>query len=172
MFSALLSVLAKKFAAGDLNAFRSAHPSAWLVWEPGAWKPPTRGGTMQIPAPGLGLANTPVPGAGAEALAWNLTPKHPQAEIALGRGDNNDVVINDATLSSRHLVFSQDSLGWKVRDAGSTNGSAVDGAPLLAGTTLRLRAGSVLRAGQVKLTFLDAGGMFARLKSVAAGTGR
>ncbi len=168
MFSALLSVLAMKFSSSDLAVFRAAHSSSWLVWEPGSWKPPQRSATVQIQTGGL-LAATPVPDKGAEALAFSMTPKHPQAEIALGRSESNDIVINDATLSSRHLVFSQDSLGWKVRDAGSTNGSSVDGSQLLAGTTLRLRANSVLRAGQVKLTFLDSAGMLARLKKVSGG---
>ena len=43
--------------------------------------------------------------------------------------------------------------GWTVRDAGSTNGSWLDGAPLAPGIPLDLRDGAQLQAGQVWLTF-------------------
>jgi hypothetical protein len=53
---------------------------------------------------------------------------------------------------------------WTVRDAGSRNGTKVDGAA--AGTaSVPLTPGAHLEAGAVRLTFYDGAGLYLRLRA-------
>ena len=47
--------------------------------------------------------------------------------VTVGRGSSNDVTVDDATASRRHAVFQRLAAGWSVTDAGSTNGTLVNG---------------------------------------------
>jgi hypothetical protein len=51
-----------------------------------------------------------------------------------------------------------------VKDAGSRNGSRLDGMPLAAAPA-RLAPGAAIEAGAVRLTFLDAAGLYVRLRA-------
>ncbi len=42
--------------------------------------------------------------------------------LSIGRGRDNDIVIEDPTVSQSHAVVSRDGDNWIVRDCGSTNG--------------------------------------------------
>ncbi|MBL8956663.1 MAG: FHA domain-containing protein, partial [Myxococcaceae bacterium] len=53
---------------------------------------------------------------------------------------------------------------WTVRDAGSKNGSTLDGVKLEPGAPQTLKTGSKLSAGGVTFTFYAPAGMLARLK--------
>ena len=173
MSSLLISALAKRFENADLAAFTAVHKGCWIIWEPGSWKPPTgRSATTLMP---MGNAPAPrppaaVPSPSAEALAFTLVPKSPGAtEVTLGRNDSCDLVINDATLSGTHLLFNLAAGGeWMVRDAGSSNGSVLDGQPLGNLFAAALRDSASLRAGQVLLTFFKPAGMLRRLKAAGA----
>ena len=50
-----------------------------------------------------------------------------------------------------------------MRDAGSRNGSKMDGAPLRA-IPVPLAPGAAIEAGAVRLTLLDAAGLYFRLR--------
>lgn len=156
MKSYLLSVLVRMYRGLDLEAFRRAHPDDWLLWEPGTWRPPSAR-TVIIPP----SAPQVQPSAG-EALAFSLAA---QPQLTLGRGTTCDVVINDGTLSQMHLVLERADDGWLVRDAGSRNGSWLDGVALGPGMERRLRAGARLKAGQVALTYYDPQHMHQRLQT-------
>ena len=171
MKSYLLSSLIFRFSSSELDAFQKVHAHDWLLWEPGAWKPPASttavmGSTpvpkQPTPPPGA----TPVPGkAQGEALALAMEPRKDGKPITLGRGSDCDAVINDGTLSQIHLVFMKDEKGWTVRDAGSRNGSSVDGVKLQPGKPVLLKSGSKVLAAQVAFTYYDPAGMLARLKA-------
>jgi len=47
--------------------------------------------------------------------------------IAIGRTGNNDVVIGDSTLSKFHAFIREENGTWLIVDAGSRNGTMVDG---------------------------------------------
>jgi pSer/pThr/pTyr-binding forkhead associated (FHA) protein len=114
------------------------------------------------PPPGA----TPVPGkAQGEALALAMEARKDGKPITLGRGSECDAVINDGTLSQIHLVFMKDEKGWTVRDAGSRNGSSVDGVKLQPGKPIPLKNGMRVLAAQVAFSFYDASGMLSRLKA-------
>jgi hypothetical protein len=159
--SYLISSLTFRFSTTDVEAFKKAHPHDWLLWEPGNWKPP--GSTTLV---GPGLSTTPTPASTGEALALALEKKKDGGQLTLGRGPECDAVINDGTLSTLHLVFMQSDKGaWTVRDAGSRNGSKVDGLPLAAGQPQELKNGAKITAAGVTFTFYSPAGLLQRLKT-------
>ncbi|HEY2729185.1 MAG TPA: FHA domain-containing protein, partial [Polyangia bacterium] len=72
-----------------------------------------------------------------------------------------------AVLSGVHVRLARVAGGWVVEDAGSTNGTWLDGAPLPPGERRPLVAGAELRLAGVGLRFEGAG----RAAPVAEGTG-
>jgi hypothetical protein len=149
--SVLLSMLTGRFT--DAAALASAHPHDWVIWEPGTWKPP---GTSTVAF----MAKSPPAPQGKQALALALLGEE---RVTLGRAETCDLVINDGTLSSAHLVFTRQGPAWFVEDAGSRNGTAVDGLQRPAHVRVKLMNGSSIAAAQVNLTFHTAQGLFARL---------
>ncbi len=80
--------------------------------------------------------------------------------ITLGRSDVNDIGVEDPSVSIVHAYFqatpsAAGELEWRVIDAGSRNGSSLNGAPL-AGQILK--DGDCLRFGDVDLHFYSAEG--------------
>lgn len=65
----------------------------------------------------------------------------------IGRGPGNTLALQDPGLSRTHLIVGLDQGRAMVSDAGSTNGSHLDGRPLVAERPTELRAGQRLRAG-------------------------
>jgi pSer/pThr/pTyr-binding forkhead associated (FHA) protein len=156
--SYLLSWLRKAHAGHPLERFERERPGPWLVWEAGPWRPPSARTDTLVAGPATRLL------ASGESLAIELVAKDGGAEVKLGRAAENDVVVDDATLSRVHLVLRRGEDGsWTARDAGSRNGTKVDGAP--AARALPLRPGSTLEAGAVRLTFYDAAGLYVRLRA-------
>lgn len=79
--------------------------------------------------------------------------------ITIGRTGNNDVVIADHSVSRLHAYVRQAD-GWVVADAGSKNGSWLDEVQLEPRRETPLSPGSVLRLGDVRLTFYRAEDLF------------
>ncbi len=154
----LISWLRKSHLGHRLEQFERLRPGPWLVWEAGPWRPPSARRDTVAAGPETRLL------ASGESLAIELAAKDGGAEIRLGRDADNDLVIDDATLSRIHLVLRRDARSqWTGQDAGSRNGTKIDGAP--ATMPLPLREGSVIEAGAVRLTFYGSAGLYARLKS-------
>jgi hypothetical protein len=150
------------YRAVPFPAFAAAQPHCWVVWEPGTWKPPAKGGqtlvARHVPTP-------PPPSGEALAMALSVRPGRPP-QLTLGRAPSCDLEINDATLSQVHLLFMQASaLAWTVRDANSKNGSWLGETELKVGAPYPLAAGDRIQAAQVCLTFYDPAGLFARLQA-------
>ena len=80
--------------------------------------------------------------------------------ITIGRASNNDVAIPDLSISRFHAFLKQGETGaWQLQDAGSTNGTSVNNAPVPRqgqGPALDVKPGDNLRLGQVEVTFLGA----------------
>jgi hypothetical protein len=79
--------------------------------------------------------------------------------ITVGRTSNNDVVINDSSVSRLH-AYLREADGWVVADAGSKNGSWLGDARLEARREAALPPGSVLRLGDVQLLFYRSAELF------------
>lgn len=159
MKSYLLSWLRKTHAGANLGDFVAARPGDWLVWEAGPWRPPSSAKRETLlTGPKTRLLTS------GESLAIQLAARDGSAQVTLGRAADNDVAIDDATLSRVHLVLERGADGWTVRDAGSRNGTQLDGS-MVGASPLPVRPGMRIEAGAVRLTFYDATGLYARLKS-------
>jgi len=80
--------------------------------------------------------------------------------ITVGRAPDNDVVVPDASISRFHAYVKEGAdRQWLIQDAGSTNGTSVNGHSVPrqgSGSPTALKSGDDVRLGQVELTFLDA----------------
>ncbi|MFP5353700.1 MAG: FHA domain-containing protein [Gemmatimonadota bacterium] len=74
----------------------------------------------------------------------------------VGRGDYNDVVILDESVSDSHAKIQRREDGWYIVDIGSTNGTYVAGARVFG--EARISTGTDVRFGGVKLSFKTVGG--------------
>ena len=83
--------------------------------------------------------------------------------ITIGRTANNDIVINDSSVSRLHAYIRRDGTSWIVADAGSKNGSWLRGSKLEARRENPLPSRAVIRLGEVDLTFYIAADLFAAL---------
>jgi len=155
--SFLLSWLAKRYAGADLRTFLKERTEEWVVWEAGPWRPPAVGRETMAATPATRLLSA------GESLAIAIAPG-PGGDVRGGRAPENDVVIDDATLSRSHHVLRRDPAGvWSARDAGSSNGTRVDGARI-GGAPVPITPGARIEAGTVRLTFYDGASLFMRLR--------
>src|SRR5215213_1804781 len=99
MKSFLVSQLARSFQAGGappapgvspIEAFVRQHPHPWVLWEPGAWRPPGKSTTTVVALPqALGDARA------GEALALALEGRSETPDrVRLGRAPECEIVIN------------------------------------------------------------------------------
>ena len=80
------------------------------------------------------------------------------AMITVGRTANNDIVLADVTISKLHAFFQTPAGGLELCDAGSRNGTFVDGRRLPGrGKGEKVKPGDFVRFGQISLRILDAG---------------
>jgi hypothetical protein len=93
-----------------------------------------------------------------------------QHRITVGRTANNDIVLDDQSVSRFHAYLQSDErAGWTLTDAGSRNGSFVSGRRLAAKAATALSNACVVRIGAVQLTYFTAQGFFDLLKRRAHG---
>ncbi len=84
-----------------------------------------------------------IDGPDAGKRAWLVAPS-----ASLGSAPTNDVVLGDATVSRFHCELLLDDRGLRIRDLSSTNGTFVDGVPVV---EAYLRTESVFRIGETTI---------------------
>jgi hypothetical protein len=150
----LLSFLARQYLVLK-QGFDARYKNSWLVWEPGSWRAPPAnagGAVTRLPGP-LAMPARAAPG---DALCFELAFKaDPNAPLRIGRADDSELVISDATVSREHCLLRRDELGWFVKASPSVKSLRVGGSALPAGSEAKLEPGHTLDLGEVKLTFLD-----------------
>jgi hypothetical protein len=154
----MLSLLARQHLVLGAGFFER-YSSAWLVWEPGPWRPArsiltSNTETTLLPA----NMGAPRP-EGEDALCFELKPQR-AAAVTVGRGTENEIVINDLTVSREQFVLEFSGNGWAVRSRGTpltVEGKAVEAEGAV------LQNGFVLSAGDVRMTFYSADGFSTRL---------
>ncbi len=89
-----------------------------------------------------------------------------QRRVTVGRTANNDIVLEDASVSRFHAWFQPDDAGkgWVLCDAGSRNGTQLGGKRLSPKIPEALSSGQKLKVGAVELTFLSADAFLKLLK--------
>jgi hypothetical protein len=151
----------QRHLTGDMGAFERKHGGPWLVWEAGPWRPPPPDrATLVDTGERSGRSSS------GDALALEVSPRPGRARfegVRLGRGPENDLVVDDGTLSRAHLLLRVQEGGWTVEDLRSSNGTRVNGASL-DGRPVPIESGSCIEAGSVRLTFYDAKGLYLRLR--------
>jgi pSer/pThr/pTyr-binding forkhead associated (FHA) protein len=76
------------------------------------------------------------------------------ARVTIGKGAENDVVLDDTTVSRLHAICERFPAGWCINDLGSSNGTFLNGERIWA--QQRLRHGDEVRIGGNRLLFRDA----------------
>ncbi|HVE88006.1 MAG TPA: FHA domain-containing protein [Myxococcales bacterium] len=143
-------------AFADLER-RFAFPAMVVVgpaedWGPSAWTRPAEPGRepplMMLPPLLVTLAPRGLTG----------------TRVTFGRMPPCDVVLPFRQLSREHAHFIRVADGWEVEDAGSRNGTVLDGKPLSPGTPVPLRDGAKLRFGDVIAHFMLSGALHEYLR--------
>jgi membrane protein YdbS with pleckstrin-like domain len=108
-------------------------------------------------------ATQPIAGAATQTSTFRLVEPRPGgrvyrlrsgSRIIIGRAPDNDIVIDDPTVSSTHAELREEGGHWVVSDLGSTNGTYVSygGADAERRVEIRpLKDGSTVRFGDVSL---------------------
>lgn len=73
--------------------------------------------------------------------------------ITIGRTVNNDVVLANHSISRLHLYVTCKNGQWWIADAGSKNGSWIDGQKLQPRREVLLTSAKLVRVGELYLTF-------------------
>ena len=107
---------------------------------------------------------------GGEPMVFLLTKTRDNAfqrRVTVGRTSNNDLAVEDSSVSRFHAWFQREDedAPWFVVDAGSKNGTRVNGKPLEAKKPAPLGNGTRIRVGHVELSFFDARGFIKMLQS-------
>jgi hypothetical protein len=77
-------------------------------------------------------------------------PLSAESSISIGRAQANDVVLDDASVSSQHCRIRPEPGGFVVHDMKSTNGTQVNGRPI---DRHRLAEGDVIQVGETSLQY-------------------
>jgi adenylate cyclase len=75
--------------------------------------------------------------------------------VTIGRGPSNRIALADLAASSRHSQLVKDSLGWRIEDRGSRNGTFVNGEQI---QSAHLRHGDQIQVGATEILFEDLSG--------------
>ncbi len=141
--------------------FEDRHGSAFLLLTAAELSIPTGPATTQV---WLEL-DSEEPGESTAGLRLVVFPVRRTGRsvghlITIGRASNNDVAIPDLSISRFHAFLKRgEAGGWQLQDAGSTNGTSVNGTPVPRqghGAALDVKPGDNVRLGQIEVTFLGA----------------
>ena len=112
-------------------------------------------GTSQARAdnspPAGGAAASLLPLSDGKQQAISLRAEH----TTIGRAAECDVVLDDPRISRQHATITGDGQHHHVRDAGSLNGTFVNGRRVRADTATRLHPGDELRFADLRFHFLS-----------------
>src|SRR5438105_15233658 len=90
-----------------------------------------------------------------QGLAWleqaSGERRYVQSELRIGRGEQNDLRLNDASVSRYHAFVRRVDGRYLLSDVGSQNGTFVNGRRVHAPSALH--SGDRIRAGTTELTF-------------------
>jgi SARP family transcriptional regulator, regulator of embCAB operon len=74
----------------------------------------------------------------------------------IGRDNENDIVLEAATVSRQHAMLLHDSAGALLVDLESFNGTLVNGVPMHSDEPVRLVDGDVIQLGEVVARYIMA----------------
>lgn len=142
----------------DPKAYEGALEGPVLLYMPRLQVDQTTEGRFNLKTmSGVGEASL----ATGEALVLDLRKEKNNAfrrGITVGRTSNNDLVLEHPSVSRFHAWFAIDegTRRWAVHDAGSKNGTVVEGAKLVPRRACELEGRTRVRFGDVGVTYLPA----------------
>ncbi|RME26702.1 MAG: FHA domain-containing protein [Deltaproteobacteria bacterium] len=88
--------------------------------------------------------------------------------LTLGRSEENSLVVQDETVSSRHVRLTRVRTTGQIllEDLGSTNGTYVNGKMVIQGRAVELHDGDMVGLGDTLFVFMTPGGFWRRLKEL------
>jgi hypothetical protein len=96
-----------------------------------------------------------------------VKPRNSMREpISLGRTSDNDIAIPEYSVSKRHCIIARVESEYRLTDMGSTNGTIVDGVPLLPQKPRRLNGGETISLGRLMLVFYFPEGFVRHLQAL------
>ena len=98
----------------------------------------------------------------AKSVVVPLTPTNrtlKEDEITIGRAPTNDIRLVSPQVSKLHVTFLLIDGEWRIQDAGSSNGTRLNGVQLEPDNPYRLRPADELVIGDVTVHYLDAEGL-------------
>jgi hypothetical protein len=140
--------------------FEDRHGSGFLLLSAADLHEPT--GPMSTEVKIVGIDEPAERTASLSLVAYPLrrTERSVGHLVTIGRTANNDVVVNDISISRFHAFAKQNGDGkMQIQDANSTNGTGVNGMPVSPqgqGPASDLKVGDNVRLGQIEFTYLDA----------------
>lgn len=75
--------------------------------------------------------------------------------ITIGRAQNNDIHLHSKDVSKFHAYLTEGEEGWRITDAGSTNGTFLNGVQLSKGVSVALELEAPLILGSTQVTLLQ-----------------
>ena len=162
--ASMQSLLVRQLLALEDAGWQVRHPNDWLIWEPGAWSVPEAKGAMSSTQ--VALAQPPRPQKG-DCLCFELKLVV-GAKLKIGRAPENDIVLNDATVSREHLVLERPKDQWLVHALPASKATLVKGKVASPQTPVPLASGDQLTVGGVTLSYLTSSGLLARIKAEVA----
>jgi hypothetical protein len=93
-------------------------------------------------------------------LAFRISTQHGDdllvvvdaADVVVGRSSTSDIRLPFKAVSAQHFRVRRDGSQWTVQDLGSSNGTAVDGAPLVGDEVRTLSDGSKIAIVDISIT--------------------
>jgi len=74
--------------------------------------------------------------------------------ITLGQSADNDIVVPEYTVSTKHCEFIFDPAGMSILDRNSLNGVKLNGVLIEPGASCRIKSGYALTLGRLSMVFL------------------
>lgn len=113
-----------------------------------------------------------IAGTGKEIKQFRVLPPKGLAQgsfpqkFLVGRSPERELFIDHSTVSKRHayIAFDEEKQAYKLGDAGSTNGTFLNGQAVEAGDPVFIRDGNVVSFGDCDYMFFSPGGFIQLLK--------
>jgi len=94
-------------------------------------------------------------------------PATPPGSFYIGRINGNDMIMPDYAISKRHAIIDVEEDGYYIRDAGSTNGTKLNGTKL-GKKRVKLRDKDVIGFARYEFTFLYPKSLYHMLREAGA----
>jgi pSer/pThr/pTyr-binding forkhead associated (FHA) protein len=150
-----LTAFAREMAA-DRDALAASIDCPVLLWEAGLYAPES--GSDSEMTLGSGNPTTFSPN-NDNPIVLQIRPESTRSDVAgigIGRSESNDVAVQSSSVSRLHALIHRDARTgeWRITDAGSRNGTFVDGVPVGREQSALLKDGTMVKLGDVQLRFL------------------